>query len=213
MSLLEPVRAARRYLAGETARLAAPDAASLAPTIPEFTIFKGVVLDRDTALVPIEPGHGPRRFDNPVALFLETAVALGCRLRLNSREAGKREGKGNFYVRLDIPRRGGPPLNVSASRIIADPGVGRRVRENTSDFRNLLREGLRTEESPLEHGPNKSRTTRLGAIEAILQAYDTADDLTRAVIARSDLEALLVGLLTLADARSAIRLAEAKRAA
>jgi len=204
MGFRETVRAAQRYSDAEASRQAS--FGQLPEVIPEFTVFKNATLDSGTAPVSIELGHKPRRFDVPVVIFFELAVALGSRLRLNSRGPDKASGRDNLYPRLDIPRsRGERPLNMQVNRIIADPAVGKRVRENASDHRNHLREGLRTDENPLEYGPGKAHTRRWDAIAALLVAYDRADETTRSAIGRNNLEHLLSGLLALADSASAER--------
>lgn len=209
--LRETVLNAREYADAET--ISQASFGNLPPATAKLTIFKAATINPDgTIYIPIEPGHGDRLFDAGVVLFFELAIALGsARLRLNSRGPNKAAGNDNIYPRLDI--RGKRRLNMQASRIVSDPTPGRRVRENPSDHRNYLREGLRTDESPLEHGPNKSRTTRWDAIESILETYDQTADVTREIISRSDLENLLASLLVLADGRSTLRQMMTKRTA
>lgn len=208
MGFRETVLAAQRYSDAETARQAS--FGLLPQVVPEFTVLEAVTLNRDgTANVLIEQGHGERLFDAPVVLFFELAIAIGSRLRLNSRGPDKAAGKDNLYPRLDIPGTPGQgSFNMQVNRIVADPAIGRRVRQNTADHRNHLREGLRTDENPLEYGPGKARTTRWDAIEAILEAYDRTNEATRSVIARAALEGLLSGLLALADGRATERQSE-----
>jgi len=202
MGFRDTVRAAQDYLDAEADRLGTL-LCQKPPTVPEFTVIRNVTIERDTALVPIEPGHGPRRFDIPMVLFLELALGVGSRLRLNSRGPDKAAGKHQLYPRLDIPGEPGQrPLNMQLNRIIADPPVGRRVRENLNDHRNHLREGLRTDESPLEHGPGKSRTTRQDAIEAIVAAYGRAVPASQSAITPEAFERLLRSLLLMADIRA-----------
>ena len=205
--LRETVLSAREYADAETTSQAS--FGHLPPAIAKLTIFKAAIINPDgTIFIPIEPGHGDRLFDAGVVLFFELAIALGsARLRLNSRGPNKAAGNDNIYPRLDI--RGKRRLNMQASRIVADPPPGRRVRENPYDHRNYLREGLRMDESPAEHGRHKSRTTRWVAIEAILEAYDQTPELTREIIGRTDLENLLASLLVLADGRALERQAKA----
>lgn len=212
MGFRETVRAAQTYSDAESTRQAS--LGTLPHVTPEFTIFKDVILNSDgTAKVLIEQGHGERIFDAPVVLFFELAIVLGSRLRLNSRGPDKAAGKDNLYPRLDIPGAlGERPLNMQVNRIVADPEMGRRVRENPTDHRNHLREGLRTDENPIEYGPGKARTTRWDAIWAILEAYDRASMEDQSVITRTALEDLLSGLLVLADGRAAERQASKERA-
>lgn len=199
----DTVLAAQDYADAESTSLAS--LGIIPPTIPKFTIFKSATINPDgTAFIPIEPGHGDRLFDSGIVLFFEIGIAIGAaHLRLNSCGA-KKCGRDNIYPRFDIQslRR----LNMQVSRIVADPSPGRRVRENSTDHRNYLREGLRTDRSPSEHGPNKYYLTRQDAIEALLEAYDLASSGTREIISRSGFQHLLVTLLHLADCRASFRL-------
>lgn len=203
MGFRETVLNAQEYADAETTSLAS--FGTIPPTTPKFTTFKAATINPDgTAAISIEPGHGDRLFDAGVVFFFELAIELGAaRLRLNSRGPNKAAGRDNIYPRLDISGR--LRLNMQVSRLVADPSPGRRVRENPTDHRNYLREGLRSDENPMAYGPGKARTTRWDAIEAILEAYDRAPEESRAAITRTSLERLLTGLLVLADARASER--------
>jgi hypothetical protein len=204
--ITDTLRAAQEYYREESKRQAS--FGLLPPVIPEFTLFNDVTINHDgTVMLLIEQGFGRHCFDVPVAYVFEIAMALGFgRLRINSRGKSKAEGTASAYVRCDIWRgRGKLSLNMQANRMIADVPVGRRVRDNPTDYHNHLRECLITDENPVEYGPGKAWTTRRDAIEAMLEGFDASSATVRSAIGRSDLEHLLSGLLALADQRSAER--------
>lgn len=202
MGFRETVREARAYLDAELLRLSSPE--DLPATVPVFTVFRGVTLNANgTANVLIEQGHGVRVMDAPIVFVCELARWFGTRTRLNSRGPNKAAGVDNVYPRLDTPGGGTRPrLNMQLNRIVADPGPGFTVRENLTDHRNHLREGLRVETSNPDYGARKSRTTRLDFIDAVLGAFDRSIPATRPFITRDELGDLLLGLLKLADRRS-----------
>lgn len=192
------LHAARSYSDAEATRLASHG--HLPEVTPDFSPFEDMTFESGFALLRIDPRNKPRIVDVPIGFVIKLAEGFGARLLFNSRTR-RDHPQARYYGCLDFPSG----LRAYLNRIIKDAQPGFVVRERGSNFRSHLPEDLVVVDAPLRDGPTKHVNGRLDAVEATLHAYDQADAATQAFITRTDLEALLHGLLALADARASER--------
>jgi hypothetical protein len=150
----------------------------------------------------VEKELGDHVFDERMGVLLLAMTAPGGRLRLNSDLAGKPEGKGRFYLRIEY----GGGSNLSVDRIVADAQPGERVRE-AEDHHWHLPEKLR--KVPVAGFPSKFNLGREDAIERALVRFDKSAERQEMGVSRRDYEAILRVLLAATDAAADQRRADA----
>lgn len=182
----------RRYFALEATRLYSQQRKSA--TRARLAEFDDVSQSRGHVLWQIEAKHRPRKVDVAVYLFLKLARLFGATTSLNSNESGKNSGSGRFYPHLYAA--GG---HFSIMRIICDVQPGFRVKENTADHRNHLRQAMSVIRVDTLFRPSKNNIGRKEVVEAISRLHDMAPPELSSHMDRSELTALLWMLLNIAD--------------